>query len=104
MNKRIREKHIPRCNMYMLCVMDVLHRFEIIFGHKVEHKTERKLSNMMKRNWYKNRRNDKKYEDEDAFKYVMNNIQLGIVERIVEQSLHPMDYYESKSMEESSNE
>lgn len=102
MNKRIREKHMPRFNMYMLCVTHVLHKCEIILGHKVEHKTERRLSNMMKRNWYKNRRNNKKHED--AFKYVMNNIQLGIVKRIVEQSLHPMDYYENKSMEENSNE
>lgn len=98
MNKRIKKKHMPRCNMYMLCVYAVLRRFEIIMGHKVEHKAERRLSNTMKRNWYKNRRNNKKHED--AFKYAMNNIMLGVVE----QSFHPMDYYENKSMEESINE
>lgn len=98
MNKRIRQKHAPRFNMYMLCVMGILHKCEIILGHKVEHKTERRLSNMMKRNWYKNRRNNKKHEE--AFEYVMNNIMLGVVE----QSFHPMDYYENKSMEESINE
>jgi hypothetical protein len=98
MNKRIKKKHMPRYNMYMLCVYAVLRRFEIAMGHKVEHKAERRLSNMMKRNWYKNRRNNKKHED--AFKYAMNNFLLGVVE----QSLHPMDYYENKSMEENINE
>ena len=53
---------------------------------------------MMIRNWYKNRRKNKKHEE--ACKYVMNNIMLGVVE----QSFHPMDYYENKSMEESINE
>lgn len=98
MNKRIKKKHMPRFNMYMLCVMGILHKYEIILGHKVEHKTERRLSNMMKRNWYKNRRNNKKHED--AFKYTMNDIMLGVVE----QSFHPMDYYENKPMEDNINE
>jgi hypothetical protein len=72
--------------------MGVLLKCEIILGHKVEHKTERRISNMMKRNWYKNRRNNKMLED--AFEYTMNDILLGVVE----QSFHPMDYYENKSM------
>lgn len=101
MNKRIKKKHEPRFNMYMLCAMGVLHRCEIILGHKVAHKTERRLSNMIKRNWYKNRRNNKMLEDTfDTFEYIVNNIMLGVVE----QSFHPMDYYENKSMEESINE
>lgn len=98
MNKRIREKHIPRFNMYMLRVYAVLRRFEIATGHKVEHKAERRLSNMMKRNWYKNRRNNKMLED--AFEHTVNDMLLGVVE----QSFHPMDYYENKSMEDSINE
>lgn len=96
MNKRIREKHIPRFNMYMLRVCAVLRRFEIAMGHKVEHKTERRLSNMMKRNWYKNRRNTENYED--SFKDVMNNIQLDVFEQLI----HSID--ENKSMEDSINE
>lgn len=96
MNKRIREKHMPRFNMYMLRVYAVLHRFEIILGHKVEHKTERRLSNMIKRNWYKNRRNTENYED--SFKDVINDIQLNVFEQLI----HSMD--KNKSMEESINE
>ncbi|MBR5297761.1 MAG: hypothetical protein IKU29_07850 [Parabacteroides sp.] len=80
MNKRIKKKHAPRFSMYMLCVMGVLHKLEIILGHKVEHKIERRLSNMIRRNWYKNRRNTENYED--SFKDVMNNIQLDVFEKL----------------------
>lgn len=92
-NKRIKKKHTPRFSMYMMCVMYNLHKFELILGHKVEHKIARKLSNSMKRKCYKNLSNNKKHEE--AFNNALDNFLLDVVE----QSFHPMDYYENKSME-----
>ena len=95
MNKRIRKKHMPRFNLALLgfnCV-----KLERIVGHEIDHKIKRSLINRRFREYRKEPKNTKMIELMD-----------GMLEKMwitaVEQSFHPMDYYENKSMEDSINE
>lgn len=95
MNKRIRKKHMPRFNLALLgfnCV-----KLEHVLGHKINHKIKRSLINRRVREYRKEPKNTKMIELTDS-----------MLEKIwmvaVEQSFHPMDYYENKSMEDSINE
>lgn len=95
MNKRIRKKHMPRFNLALLgfnCV-----KLERVVGHKIDHKIKRSLINRRFREYRKEPKNTEMIELMD-----------GMLEKMwiiaVEQSFHPMGYYENKSMEDSINE
>lgn len=95
MNKRIRKKHMPRFNLALLgfnCV-----KLERVVGRKIDHKIKRSLINRRFREYRKEPKNTEMIELMD-----------GMLEKMwiiaVEQSFHPMGYYENKSMEDSINE
>lgn len=98
MNKRIKKKHTPRFNLGLLgfsFFKDA--KLEQILGHKIDHKIQRSLINRRFREYRKEPKNTMMI---DLTKYMFEKIWLTSVE----QSFHPMDYYENKSMEESINE
>ena len=95
MNKRIRKKHMPRFNLALLgfnCV-----KLERVVGHKIDHKIKRALINARFREYRKEPKNTKMIELTDS---MLEKIWMAVVE----QSFHPMGYYENKSMEDSINE
>lgn len=98
MNKRIKKKHMPRFNLGLLgssYAKDV--NLEQVLGHKIDHKIQRALINRRFREYRKEPKNTGMI---DFTKDLLEKIWLASIE----QSFHPMDYYENKSMEESINE
>ena len=95
MNKRIKKKHNPRFNFRLL----VFSFFELeqSMGCDINHKIKRSLINRRFREY---RKEPKNTEMIDFTKDLLEKLWLASVE----QSFHPMDYYENKSMEESNNE
>jgi enolase len=98
MNKRIKKKHKPYFNLGLLgssFAKDV--KLENDLGHKIDHRIHRSLINRRFREY---RKEPKNTEMIDFTKDLLEKLWLASVE----QSFHPMDYYENKSMEESINE
>lgn len=95
MNKRIRKKHMPRFNLRLLGFS--FFELEQALGHDIDHKIKRSLTNHRLREYHKEPKNTEMIE-----------LTTSLLEKIwmvaVEQSFHPMDYYENKSMEDSINE
>lgn len=95
MNKRIKKKHMSRFNLRLLGFS--FFELEQALGHDIDHKIKRSLANRRFREYRKEPKNTG-----------MINFTKDLLEKIwmtaVEQSFHPMDYYENKSMEESINE
>ena len=95
MNKRIKKKHMPRFNLGLLGFS--FYELEKALGHDIDHKIKRSLTNRRFREYRKKPKNTE-----------MIKLITDMFEKIwlasVEQSFHPMDYYENKSMEDSINE
>ena len=95
MNKRIKKKHMPRFNLRLLGFS--FYELEKALGHDIDHKIKRSLTNRRFREYRKKPKNTE-----------MIKLITDMFEKIwlasVEQSFHPMDYYENKSMEDSINE
>ena len=86
---------MPRFNLGLLGLS--FFKLEQVLGHEIDHKIKRSLINRRFRQYRKEPKNTK-----------MINFTEDLLEKIwitaVEQSFHPMDYYENKSMEENINE
>ena len=97
MNKRIKKKHKPYFNLGLLgsnFAKDV--KLENDLGHKIDHKIHRSLINRRFREYRKEPKNTEMIE---FTKDLLEKLWLASVE----QSFHPMDYYENKSMEENNH-
>ena len=94
MNKRIKKKHNPRFNFRLI----VFSFFELeqVLGHDIDHKIKRSLINRRFREY---RKEPKNTEMIDFTKDLLGKIWMDSVE----QSFHPMDYYENESMEENNH-
>ena len=98
MNKRIKKKHKLCFNLGLIgssYAKDM--KLEKALGHKIDHKIQRSLINRRFREYCKEPKNTKMIE---FTKDLLEKIWFASIE----QSYHPMDYYENKSMEESINE
>ena len=91
MNKRIKKKHKSLFNLGVLGYS--FFELEQVLEHDIDHKIKRSLTNRR----YREHRKEPKIE-----------LMADLLEKIwlasIEQSFYPMDYYENKSMEETSNE
>lgn len=94
-NKRIKKKHNPRFNLRLLGFS--FYELEKALGHEIDHKIKRALMNRRFREYRKEPKNTGMI---DFTKDLLEKMWLASIE----QSFHPMDYYENKSMEESINE
>ena len=94
MNKRIKKKHKPRFNLRMLGFS--FFELEQTLGHDIDHKIKRSLTN---RRYHESRKEPKNDEMNEFTSSMLEEMTL-----LIDRSFYPMDYYENKSMEESSNE
>jgi hypothetical protein len=91
MNKRIKKKHNPRFNFRLI----VFSFFELeqALGSDIDHKIKRSLINRRLREY---RKEPKNTEMIDFNGVLLEEMRMASIE----QSFHPMNYYENKSMEE----